>query len=60
MGHARSRGHACSRACGSGCEAGLGLLTEGLTVPRDLGDRSRALKQLQVELAAHSRMVAMV
>ncbi|MEU6299268.1 hypothetical protein [Streptomyces erythrochromogenes] len=39
-----------------------GPLTEGLTVPRDLdlGDRPRALKQLKVQPAAHSQMVAMV
>ncbi|MFJ3728845.1 hypothetical protein ACIPYQ_40665 [Streptomyces sp. NPDC090045] len=39
-----------------------GPLTEGLTVPRDLdlGNRPRALKQLKVQPAAHSQMVAMV
>ncbi|WKV76514.1 hypothetical protein AW27_033665 (plasmid) [Streptomyces sp. PCS3-D2] len=39
-----------------------GPLTEGLTVPRDLdlGNRPRALKQLRVQPAAHSRMVAMI
>ncbi|MFD5065968.1 hypothetical protein ACFWNO_47870, partial [Streptomyces sp. NPDC058394] len=39
-----------------------GPLTEGLTVPRDLdlGNRPRALKQLKVQPAAHSRMVAMI
>ncbi|MFE6912196.1 hypothetical protein [Streptomyces erythrochromogenes] len=39
-----------------------GPLTEGLTVPRDLdlGNRPRALKQLRVQAAAHSQMVAMV
>ncbi|MFI1948623.1 hypothetical protein ACH46F_32835 [Streptomyces virginiae] len=39
-----------------------GPLTEGLTVPRDLdlGNRPRALKQLKVQPAAHSQMVAMI
>ncbi|MEV7174049.1 hypothetical protein AB0O18_30665 [Streptomyces sp. NPDC093224] len=39
-----------------------GPLTEGLTIPRDLdlGNRPRALKQLRVQPAAHSQMVAMV
>ncbi|MFB7207534.1 hypothetical protein ACFCZQ_35945, partial [Streptomyces virginiae] len=39
-----------------------GPLTEGLAVPRDLdlGNRPRALKQLKVQPAAHSQMVAMV
>ncbi|MCX5309210.1 hypothetical protein OG304_38270 [Streptomyces sp. NBC_00160] len=39
-----------------------GPLTEGLAVPRDLdlGNRSRALKQLKVQSAAHSQMVAMI
>ncbi|MGW4510353.1 hypothetical protein ACWENO_37535 [Streptomyces sp. NPDC004436] len=39
-----------------------GLLTEGVTVPRDLGlgIRPGALKQLEVQAAAHAQMVAMV
>ncbi|WP_445270330.1 hypothetical protein [Streptomyces sp. DSM 41634] len=39
-----------------------GPLAEGVTVPcgLDPGNRPRALKQLKVQPAAHSRMVAMV
>ncbi|MEU7606059.1 hypothetical protein AB0B44_34955, partial [Streptomyces sp. NPDC041003] len=48
------------RAREYGREARLGPLTEGLDVPRDLdlGNRPRALKELRVQPAAHSRMVS--